>query len=292
MGNSVSQVNQSDIMQNGNGFSNNFNDLQNTIQQMVKKLNNNSTYSETINLHDSTSDIDFDSVQEIKQSGGIADILNVTPRRIRYGNVPVLPQSSHTGGSNSGKLGELESINDKDLEVLKNILSRNNNQAGGCGCSGDATDKIVSDTSPQPVDYNILTGGKKKKDDDSEETEDEEDVESEDEEEETDEDIEEEEEEDEDEEDEDEEEENSEESLARVRKSSSSSNSSSSRSSSNKKLKRAKRHNDSEYLKTSQSGGSEEIIIDSKYLYSDNNSFYGSDDNSEYYKAIKNRSVV
>jgi hypothetical protein len=283
MGNSVSQENQSDIMQNGGGFSNNFNDLQNTIQQMVKK-SNNSTYSETINLHDSSSDIDFESIQEVRQSGGLADILNVAPRRIRYGKIPVEPSISHFGGAERGNLKDLESINENDLEILKNILSKHANQSGGCGCSGDAGERIVSDTSPQPIDYEMLSGGAKKKeskDDETSETEEtEEDIESEDEEES--EEVEEEEEEDEDEEEGD--------PLARTKNDSSSSSSSS--SSNNKKLKRAKKHSDSEYLKTSQSGGSEEIVIDSKYLYSDNNSFYGSDDNSEYYKAIKNRSVL
>ena len=347
MGNSVSQENQLDIMQNGSGFANNFNDLQNTIQRMVKK-SNNSTLTETINLHDSSSDIDFDSIQNIMQNGGLADLLNVRPIRIRYGKVPTF-DSAHVGGNQEqvNKLKELESINEKDLEALRNILSKNiGDQTGGCGCSidsdqntilsptspnpvtkyksliggtknnmnsdqntilsptspnpvtkyksliGGTTNTILSPTSPNPVtEHKSLIGGKKDKkeksnDKDSDKTEDD-DIDSEDEEE-SEEDIEDEEED----ENEDEYDEGADgDELARTKGSSTSS--SSSETDEKKKLKRSKKYSDAEYLHTSShSGGSEEIVIDSKYLYSDNNTFYGSDDNSEYYKAIKNRSIV
>ena len=44
-------------------------------------------------------------------------------------------------------------------------------------------------------------------------------------------------------------------------------------------------------MSTSQDGGSEHVM-NAKLLYSDTNTFYGSDETSEYYKTFKNRSII
>ena len=56
--------------------------------------------------------------------------------------------------------------------------------------------------------------------------------------------------------------------------------------------KKSRKNKHSEYISTGGSTNSSEIIIDSKFLYSDNNSFYGSDEISERYKSVKNRSMI
>jgi hypothetical protein len=59
------------------------------------------------------------------QNGGLGDLLNVTPRRIRYGKIP-MPSTTHFGGAGQqfesiDKLKELESINEKDLEIFTKL---------------------------------------------------------------------------------------------------------------------------------------------------------------------------
>jgi hypothetical protein len=163
-------------------------------------------------------------------------------------------------------------------------------QSGGCGCNDMPSEPNIV---RKPTYFKALIGGKKS--DKDEESEDEEIEESEDdinsddegEDEETEDDEEDEEE---DNEDEDYDENSDGDELARSK------DSSSSKSDRKKKHHKQKRHN-SEYVETTDddelSGGStEEHTLTKKYIYSDHDTFYGSDDNSEYYKHIKNRSMI
>lgn len=276
-----------------------------------------------------SSDINLDSILE-EQSGG--------SRRSRY--LKFIPSSKDQSGGNN-TLNDLSSIDEKDFQILKDILQKHqsggndnllhtdaeqneskgdtsgndlsatssqkinlndaelsatsdqpvdfNNMEGGCGCSmSPASDDIVT----KPMSFKALTGGKKSKkiDKDSDEKELSDDYESDDESDDSDENEEsdeEESEEEESEEDEDFDESSDGDELSRSNDSSS--------STSEEKNHKQKRHN-KEYVETSddsQSGGSSEnITLDTKYIYSDNNTFYGSDDNSEYYKHLKNRSMI
>jgi len=303
MGNFVSQDTHTNNMKGGSTYTNNFDELQKKLEKIVRNSKNN-TASDTINFgKQSESDIDFDSIKEYAQLGGGHDFVTAIPRRTRYSNQTMLK-----GGNPELNPNALSSISEEDFKLLQEVLKRHNHtnqqpqdlQQGGCGCAGN--DNLISDTSPQPVNYDILKGGsvatkdkdkKKKKhadeDDDeiSDADDDDYDSDSEDDSDESnDEEL--------DDEDDDYDESAEGDELARTSKSSSSS------SSSQKKHKPSKKHqkrhssdSHSEYLRTSQTAGSsEEIMIDSKYLYSDNNTFYGSDEHSEYFKAIKNRSML
>jgi hypothetical protein len=309
MGNFISQDTHGNNMIGGSTYTNNFDDLQKKIEKIVKKSKTN-TVSDTINFSkQSESDIDFDSIRDLTQNGGGHDFVRVIPRRNRYHNLT--SNKNVLRGGNSANKNELSSISEEDYKLLQEVLKRHNNslQKGGCGCAGN--DNLISETSPQPVNYDVLKGGahekddvdkdkkhktdKKKKHDDeiSDADEDEDDYDSEDEED-LSEDTEEL-----DDEDDDYDESSDGDELARTKGSSTSSSSSSHKKNMNrgkKHKKHQKRHSsdsDSEYVKTSQTAGSsEEIVIDSKYLYSDNNTFYGSDENSEYFKALKNRSIM
>jgi len=186
-----------------------------------------------------------------------------------------------------------------DSIISYNILKGGNDTKEG---------SVVSATSDNSLGYEMLFGGNKdKKDKNKDKDEDDEDVDldSENTDEETDEDSEDSEDE-EDEEDEEEDEDYDEsadgDELSRTKGSSTSSSSASSSSSAKQKRAKQKRqqkkkskklHRNHDYLNSSQSAGSsDEIVIDTKYLYSDNNKFYGSDDNSEYYGALRNRSMM
>ena len=308
MGNLVSQDTHTNNMRGGSTYTNNFDELQKKLEKIVRNSKNN-TVSDTINFgKQSESDIDFESIKEYAQNGGGHDFVTAIPRRTRYSNQTVLK-----GGNSEPKPNALSSISEEDFKLLQEVLKRHNRanqqpqdlQQGGCGCAGN--DNLISDTSPQPVNYDILKGGsvatkdedkdkKKKKhvDEDDDEISDADDDDYDSESEDDSDESSEEESNDEDDEDDDYDESAEGDELARTSKSSSSS------SSSQKKHKPSKKHqkrhssdSHSEYLRTSQTAGSsEEIVIDSKYLYSDNNTFYGSDEHSEYFKAIKNRSML
>ncbi len=318
MGNLVSQDNYANnsnmtSMRGGSTYTNNFDELQKKLEKIVKNSKNN-TISDTINFtKQSESDIDFDSIKELAQNGGGYDFVTAHPRRNRYSkNENSTFETILRGGGEPEaplKPNSLSSISEEDYKLLQEVLRRHNRgiqqiqgQHGGCGCAA-GNDNLISDTSPQPVNYDILKGGnaedadtdKKKKDkkkhneeDDESSSDDDYDTDSEAE----DDSSEEEDAEDDDDDDYDESADGDE--LARTSKSSSSS------ASSQKKHKSSKKHQkrhmsspNSEYLGTSQNGGSsEEIVIDSKYLYSDHNTVYGSDEHSEMFKAIKNRTML
>jgi hypothetical protein len=170
-----------------------------------------------------------------------------------------------------------------DMELAGGCKLPTNAQTGGCGCN-DITSS-PNDIIRKPTHFKALVGGNKEKskeltseseEENSDDNEDDEDDED---------DSEEDSEEDEDEDDHDENSDGDE--LARSRDSSSSDK--------KKKQRKQKRHH-SEYIETSDdelSGGStEEHVLTKKYIYSEHDTFYGSDDNSEYYKHIKNRSMV
>lgn len=313
--------------QYGAGYTNNFDELQKNIQRLVKNNNFNAA-TETINFtNEDQSSIDIDSIKDLRQNGGGLDRLAVLPTRSRFNAINV----SQTGG----KLLQLSSIDENDFNILKDVLKRHDNsQTGGCGCSQPVitsdTSPIqnpvkynsmmggaLSATSPDSVNYDILTGGKvllsptspdqvnynflyggskdeknkKKKDDSSDDSSDSDDVDSDD----VDsddvdsDDVDSDEDEDED-EDEDYDESADGDELSRTKGSTSSSSSSES-DKKKKKHKKMKRHTNKNYLQTSESGSSE-VVLNTKYLYSDNNSFYGSDDNSEYYGSFRNRSMM
>mgnify|MGYP000420332107 CR=1 FL=1 len=282
MGNSVSQRH----IQNGGGYVNNFSNLQNTVQRLVRGLNNGHE-SETINFHDNnlSSDIDFESIQEFRQMGG--DFLTVKSRRARYQNDAV------GGGSNlfvdqqqpvaTNNVAQLDSINENDIAVLKNILEKydNKNAQNGGDCPCNASPKrFISATSPEPVTIATLQPqqGGGEDDDDDDDDEDSEDVDIDDDTEtESDEDEDEDTETDSDDEDEEETDESSSEDKKMKRATS-------------KKMKRIAGKND--YVPT-ESGSKSDIVINDKLMYSEpSNSFYDSDGGSEYYRAIKNRSFM
>jgi hypothetical protein len=161
----------------------------------------------------------------------------------------------------------------------------------------------VSATSDNSLGYDILFGGKKDKDDKENKKENDldssEDTDEDTDDEESDEDSDEESEDEDDEDDEDYDESAEGDELSRTKGSSTSSSSSEStpelkrQSKKKSKSKSKKMHRHHDYINSSQSAGSsDEIVIDTKYLYSDNNKFYGSDDNSEYYGSLRNRSMM
>lgn len=178
-------------------------------------------------------------------------------------------------------------------------LQLNAAQSGGCGCT-DITSP--TDDIRRPTQFKSLVGGNNKKpknndeselesdDEDTDENDDDDEDENDDEDtnENDDEDTNESEDENEDENDDDDEDhdENSDgDELARSHDSSSSDK--------KKKHHKQKRHH-GEYIESSDSDSeqSEEYALSKKYFYSDHDTFYGSDDNSEYYKHIKNRSMI
>lgn len=61
---------------------------------------------------------------------------------------------------------DYKEVSDDVVRILrKNIINQtdpNTQQGGSCGCDGGSS--LVSATSPQPVDYNVLKGGAKEKD--------------------------------------------------------------------------------------------------------------------------------
>lgn len=300
MGSSTSHENHSYNTQRGMGFLNNFADLQRNIQQMVRK-SDGGTATETIGFNTDESDIDLESILEIRQEGGAGNRVKVTPKRNRYSKIAVGGSQNLTGGT-----GDVFNSSN-EIAILKDIISYNNTntnaiQGGGCGCADDnqvlsptSVENIVggnpgvalSATSDQPIDYNVLIGG----------GDDDEDFDLEDEE--TDEDIDDDDDDEENEESDDLEKHNRRGALGKPKESSSSSSSSTISSTEpptendKKKHKNDKKKHEGRYLSTSQDGGSDDILIDSKYLYSDNNDkFFGSSDNSEYYKDVKHRSIV
>lgn len=340
MGNYTSQGTNS----NNSHADNNFEALQRNIQHLVKYGGQRTTQTDTIHFNTKSTEFDVDSIKEFMQNGGSLDNLNILPRRSRYEQYATVAQRTNqplVGGSSKLNKSQLSSIDEDDFKFLKDVLKRhNNNQSGGCGCTGAQSDNsptsqdpvsyadmkggafsptsdsyvynakggndskvkesgVVSVTSDNSLGYDILFGGNKDKKDKKEDdldSEDSDDEESDDEE--SDEESEDEEEDDEDDEDYDESADGDE--LSRTKGSSTSSSSSestpelkrqSNKKSKSKKSKKLHRHHD--YLNSSQSGGSsDEIVIDTKYLYSDNNQFYGSDDNSEYYGSLRNRSMM
>lgn len=286
MGNLIGS-NNIDLPQHGNGIVNNFEELQNRIQNMVK--NQQSTANDTLGLNSSS--IDFESVNNMIQNGGYDDFLRVKPRR-------------GVDGTNNARetLEKMFEAFVRDYKTMDAETIRVMN--GGCGCAAEqdseptnltldsAAPSVLSSTSPQPVNYATLVGGKDADEDDEdvegdEEIDDDIDIEDDgdDDNVEVDNDITDDVEDadtelvDDDDEDNDRNDEEDDDDIDsdKIRK--------------EKKERKALNKVNNAYLNTSeQDGGSEEIIIDSKYLYSDNNTFYGSDDNSEYYKTIKNKS--
>jgi hypothetical protein len=338
MGNQNSQQ----FTQSGAGYTDNFNGLQNKIESLVVNSKKNN-FTETINFSNS-SDLDLDSIRD--QDGGFDDKLTVKSRRFNYLNFVHQgpPPSDMKGGSNNTM--ELSSIDEKDFQILKDILKQH--QTGGNLLNTEKNILEFSDTSPQPVNFSnkfsptsqsdqiggnlqtfsptsnseiangnactipshvsqaggcgcndvstspndirkptyfksLIGGGEDEESE--EESEEESNDENSDDEEDEDEDDEETEEDD---EDDDHDEGSDGDELARSK--------SSSESDKKKKHRKQKRH--SEYIETTDDddelsgGSSEEHTLTKKYIYSDHDTFYGSDDNSEYYKHIKNRSMV
>jgi|SaaInlStandDraft_6_1057023.scaffolds.fasta_scaffold48938_1 hypothetical protein len=151
MGNQNSnQTNKS--LQNGSGYPNNVDDLQNRIENMIKRSNFDSQGTIGFNKNSITETID--SMSELQQNGGSIDYLTNKTRRIRYANP--IAYSSIT--SYLDNLVAPEHKNLLNVATLNNIMNeRQTGQSGGsCGCSGNVS------PSPNPVDYNILSGGGKK----------------------------------------------------------------------------------------------------------------------------------
>lgn len=330
MGNSNSRLD-NNVQQNAGNVD--FDKLQSTIEKLVKSSQLNTEQDSIKFTKNSDSELDINSIKELLQNGGSIDSLNIHPRRNRYANYNVSnlanensqqPQPSAVVTQSGGGCGcsaenaeseqvkldresNFKSINEKDLTMLQNVLNKNKstNQTGGCGCADNngqllsitspqsvnydvlkggskSNEQLVSETSPQPIDYNILKGGsksktvKKDKADKDEDDQDEDMLDDE-----NDKDIslssslssdkdagDDEDDEDDDDEDDDDDIDDS---------------------ATDKKMTGRQKNN---YLETTQEGASssEEIRINKKLLYSDNSNHYGSDD-SDYYKMIKNKSM-
>jgi hypothetical protein len=164
MGNSNSQENQQYNKQHGAGYVDNNKELQRNIEKLIKS-SKSYTYTDTIGfMRQSESDIDFESIREIQQNGGSLDLLNVKPKRQRFGSLP--PQTS----INKSLSGLKTDITKNDVAFLQSV---NVPQKGGCGCTTN-NDPKDSPISPNPISYDILKGGSKRKiiggeeDDDSE----------------------------------------------------------------------------------------------------------------------------
>lgn len=327
MGNQTSQQSN----QRGAGYTNNFDDLQNKIESLVVN-SKKSNFTETINFSNSSElDMDSIRDQEGGKADHV-NIKPRRARYLRYCQTGQPPTNLVGGGDNTLELSSIDEKDFQILkDILQQHQSGGNllhtdrgvaelsptsaqpvdfsakfsptshseqvggfctqpSQTGGCGCNDISSSPNVI---RKPTQFKALVGGNKDEKDEkseSEENSDDEDTDDEDEDEDEDDDDEDEDEDDEDDEDHDETSDGDE--LARSR------DSSSSKSDKKKKHHKQKRHT-SEYIETSDddddelSGGStEEHTLTKKYIYSEHDTFYGSDDNSEYYKHIKNRSMV
>lgn len=288
--------------QTGGMYSDNFQQLQENIRNLVKN-SNHSTVSETIAFNNSSvSSIDFDSIRDLHQSGGDMDFLTVKPKQ-RYVEPDLSFLKTSIDNNNNAKLSV---DSNSDIKFVEELISNYSKQAGGCGC-GLPNDGFseTSPFTPQPVNvpsptFNILNGGAKKQSDTSDqfetETDDEDDNEdslNDDDDDDDDEDT--------DDDDEDDEDDDTEDSgMERMSNKSSSSNSSTdyeirarSRVRANMNgVKKNHKKSKKQISSSSQNGGSDsEIIIDTKYLYSSTNNFTGSD-SSDHYGHFRNRSVL
>jgi len=241
-------------------------------EQYIKNTINNIVDTETIGYNDSDSDIDFESIKDLTQNGGAYDMPNVQPQRKRYTDNP-----PKVGGNKD------DVINDQDYQIIMNMIKKNETvpqqnggsakcQTGGCGCSaGDpispTSDDEDTDTSKNPVKFSSLKGkkcmkgGNKEKDlTTSDSDSDDDDLEDED-----------------DDDDDEESEESDSEESEKPKK--------------HEQARSQKRKRYAEgYIDTSSQ--SDDILVDTKYIYSENNAFYGSDDISEQYKEFKNRQLL
>lgn len=327
MGNQTSQQS----VQRGAGYTNNFNDLQNKIESLVVN-SKKSNFTETINFSNSSDlDLDSIRDQEGGKADRV-NIRPRRARYLRLVQTGQPTNNLVGGGDNTMELSSIDEKDFQILrDILQQHQSGGNllhtekgnaelsptsaqpvdfstkfsptshsdqaggscvlpsQQTGGCGCNDVSSSPNVI---RKPTQFKALVGGNK--DEESEEQEEsEEDENSDDENDEDDNEEDDEDDEDEDEDDDEDHDENSDgDELARSR------DSSSSKSDKKKKHHKQKRHN-SEYIETTDddddelSGGStEEHTLTKKYIYSEHDTFYGSDDNSEYYKHIKNRSMV
>lgn len=178
MGNSNSNENQQYNKQSGAGYTNNTAELQRNIEKMVRTSR---TYAATDTIgfvRQSESDIDFDSVMDLQQNGGGLDFLNVKPNRHRFINQPI-NSVQNLQQSGSTIKGLQTDITQNDLAMLKSIpvaqKGGHHYHTGGCGCNA-GNDPKVSDTSADPINYDVIKGGaKKNKDDDDEDDEDDDD---------------------------------------------------------------------------------------------------------------------
>lgn len=320
MGNFNSYQTGGNNIQSGAGYSDNFHELQNNIQKLVKKSQNSVT-TDTIQFNNSSiSEIDFDSVMELQQNGGSLDFLSVNPKK-RYVE-PNLDFLKVSNNNNQENINDLHSqASETDLHFIQNIIDNysnqyKGNQKGGCGCSATGG---ISSTSPNPVtpdetkqnkqneqiEYDILKGGKKKKNK-SKESEDEYDSDTEESEDEYDEDDEDEDDDDDDDDEESDEDDDDDHDMSRIKINKSSSSSSSSSSSGSEsdsdsdqlatkeliaRQKKQKKNKLNLDVSNTPSSGSE-IIIDTKYLYSSSNEYGKSENSSDYYGHFRNRTML
>lgn len=190
MGNFNSYQIDTNNIQSGGFYTNNFRDLQANIQNLVK--NSHATSTETLDFNNSSlSEIDFDTIRELQQNGGSLDYLTVKPTKKRYEEPDLTflkPQFTKGGSLTPKNTNNLTSeANDSDIKFVEELINNYSKQEGGCGC-GVQTNVFseTSDVSPQPVvinqpnssnslnapskptdqnlptDYNILKGGVKK----------------------------------------------------------------------------------------------------------------------------------
>ena len=300
-------------------------DLQQTIEKLLKVSATNNNFTENLNFDRNASEFDLNAIvnNNTKQLGG--SMLSVTSRRDRYSKI-VIPQNNNNSNNKSVEnnnnnakksvifsdtsidsmnqaggqcnVGTNNLVSDNEFKVLKDVILRNSNKknmkGGGPGCGCGDNENQISSTSSQPIEYGILAGGNKKKSNKKNLSEDDDDLEDFNIDDDTEEEAEDNDDDDNDSSSSDSDDESNRENgftYSSLSPSTASSSLSSYSSEHNKKQRRQRyRQNTNE--NSSSVNSNNETRINAKLLYSsDNNTFYGSENVSDYYKTYKNRSV-